>query len=219
MKFKLLIVFILFSLLSVSQVAQDPTASFTYYDTNGKEISKRKFEKKRNTYKVLDIVLDSLKEKRLIERYEIGKLKNVNTVYKFLSSELNISLDTTQSLVIIYYPGVDRCNSSGNATKESNKKRFEKMEVKLKKFTSNSVLYMVKQNEPIFKTEVLVPWLYDPKGLIEKYFFKHHYPCKSYVVINPYGVYKSYFGEYDHDQAIEDVKLLSRKKYSENYKK
>ncbi|MEN8817084.1 MAG: hypothetical protein ABF274_09480 [Nonlabens sp.] len=92
------------------------------------------------------------------------------------------------------------------------------MERKFKSITSNSVMYIVKQNEPIFETEVLLPWQYDPKGLIEKQFFKYHYPCESYVVINPYGVYKSYFGEYGPDQAFEDLKLLSKKKYGEDYK-
>ncbi|WP_438969050.1 hypothetical protein [Nonlabens sp.] len=68
MKVLSVFVFFFFSFLSFSQVDLDSITSFTYNDTNGKEISESKFEKKRSTNKVLDIVLDSLKEKRLIER-------------------------------------------------------------------------------------------------------------------------------------------------------
>ena len=40
-------------------------------------------------------------------------------------------------------------------------------------------------------------WYLDKNQLIEKTFFKFHYPCGSYVIIRPNGNYYSQRGEYN----------------------
>ena len=47
---------------------------FTYLDIDNKKISKSKFRQKRSTNKYLDIQIDSLNQKKLIERTKKGKL-------------------------------------------------------------------------------------------------------------------------------------------------
>ena len=51
-------------------------------------------------------------------------------------------------------------------------------------------------------------WHKDPEAIIQKTFFKHHYPCGSFVIINPDGKYASYFGEYSQRDVWDVLRAL-----------
>ena len=48
------------------------------------------------------------------------------------------------------------------------------------------------------------------REFIEQLFFKHHYPCSSFVVISSKGDYISYFGEFPKEFVWEAVQILKQ---------
>jgi hypothetical protein len=73
-----------------------------------------------------------------------GLINNKNTLYSALSTLTNKHIDSTQSLVIIYYPGKDKCNSTGTSTRRSTKIWYDEMEKGINKISKSTVLYFYK---------------------------------------------------------------------------
>ena len=182
---------------------------FTYLDINNNEISKSKFRQKRSTNQYLDIQIDSLNQKKLIERTKTGKLENFEAYRSLVSNKTSVKLDNTKPLVIIYHPGKDACNSSGSATKETLKNWHKTLEDGVQQLKANAPIYLYKEKEGLEKYDGILNWHKDPDGLTEKLFFKYHYPCSSFVVISSDGEYVSYFGEFSKEYVWNAINLIS----------
>ena len=182
---------------------------FTYLDINNNEISKSKFRQKRSTNQYLDIQIDSLNQKKLIERTKTGKLENFEAYRSLVSNKTSVKLDNTKPLVIIYHPGKDACNSSGSATKETLKNWYKTLEDGVQQLKANAPIYLYKEKEGLEKYDGILNWHKDPDGLTEKLFFKYHYPCSSFVVISSDGEYVSYFGEFSKEYVWNAINLIS----------
>ncbi|WP_370174449.1 hypothetical protein [Leeuwenhoekiella palythoae] len=183
---------------------------FTYLDIDNKEISKSKFRQKRSTNQYLDIQIDSLNQKKLIERTKAGKLENFEAYRSLVSNKTSEKLDNTKPLVIIYHPGKDACNSSGSATKETLKNWHKTLEDGVQQLKANAPIYLYKEKEGLEKYDGVLNWHKDPDGLTEKLFFKYHYPCSSFVVISSDGEYVSYFGEFSKEYVWNAINLISK---------
>ena len=183
---------------------------FTYLDIDNKEISRSKFRQKRSTNQYLDIQIDSLNQKKLIERTKTGKLENFEAYRSLVSNKTSVKLDNTKPLVIIYHPGKDACNSSGSATKETLKNWHKTLEDGVQQLKANAPIYLYKEKEGLEKYDGVLNWHKDPDGLTEKLFFKYHYPCSSFVVISSDGEYVSYFGEFSKEYVWNAINLISK---------
>ncbi len=194
---------LLASVFSLCLYAQAPK----YFDVNQKEISKASFDEKRATNTVLDIPGDSLHHHILINREEKGRINDRIQLLSFLERASDRKIDTVKPIVIIYYPGQDSCNSTGNpqlmiAANNTLKKDLYKQ-------IKTAPLYLYKTATGLDKFGKAINWIKDPEQIVEKYFFKHHYPCRSFVVISKSGDYISYFGEYPNSYLVEIAKKLN----------
>lgn len=149
---------------------------FTYFDVDNTQISKMQFQEKRATNKYFDLTSDSLNYKKLIERYETGKIENVRTYQSLILNRSEKKLDLSKPLVIIYHPGKDRCNSSGAASKKTLARWYSELEKGIVELNANAPIYLYKEKEGLEKYEDIISYYKDPEGLTEKLFFKYHYP-------------------------------------------
>ncbi len=61
---------------------------FIYLDIDNNEISKSKFRQKKSTNKYLDVQIDSLNQKKLIERTKKGKIENLKIFRSLISNKI-----------------------------------------------------------------------------------------------------------------------------------
>lgn len=200
-KYTLLLLATFFSLHLFGQQAR-------YFDVNHAEISKTAFEEKRATNTVLDIPGDSSHHHQLVNREEQGKIDDKTQLTTLLESALGKKIDATKPIVIIYYPGQDACNSAANPdfVTEGNKL----LAADLFKQAKVKPIFVYKEPTGLAKSGKNINWIKDPQQTIEKHFFKHHYPCGSFVVISKNGEYSSYFGEYMRSDVVEVKKKLNQ---------
>ncbi|RZK04900.1 MAG: hypothetical protein EOO46_16240 [Flavobacterium sp.] len=171
----------------------------TYLDGNDKVITEAQF---KITPKHFVAINDSLNiHKAVTNRSEKGNTAAVTEIYKRLN---NLTpLDPLKPMVIIFYPGIDACNSSGSATKSSRRKWFKDLEYMINKIAEAKPIAIYKSKEGSKDYKGVRKWYKDPEAIIERTFFKYHYPCSSYVIIMPNGDYVAYFGEFG-DNIIHD---------------
>ena len=181
-----------------------------YFDENNVEISKSKFHLIRSTNKLLYMSGDSANHKKLTLREKRGKITNRALLESLLEKETNQELDSTKPIVIIYYPGKDRCNSSGSATKESRKIWFGQLEDGINQVAQTKPIYIYKYNDGLEKYDGVLTWHKDPEGTVERLFFEYHYPCSSFVVISKNGNYISYFGEFGKEYVWEATQIMNK---------
>ncbi len=192
---------------SSTKVGNDKTK---YFDENNIEINESKFNQIRSTNKLLDIQGDSVNHKKLTLREDQGNVNDRKALELLLEKELNQELDSNKPIVIIYYPGKDPCNSSGTKSREWIKSWYGHLEIGLSKIAQVKPLYIYKDYDGLKKYEGILNWKKDPKGIIEKLFFKHHYPCSSFVVISKDGKYFSRFGEFGKEYVWEVTKQMNK---------
>lgn len=114
-------------------------------------------------------------------------------------------------IIIEYFPGLDECSAHLPERLNEMIDSHKTSDTKLRK--KGGELYNVyKNNKGVEKISDALNWQKDDEELIEKTFFKYHYPCGSYVVINGVGEYRAFFGEYSTQQIVEDFDKLKRKK-------
>ncbi len=181
-----------------------------YFDENNQEISKAKFQRKRETRKFLAIPGDSVNQKKLTVREKRGKITNRATLEALLEKETGREIASNKPIIIVYYPGKDRCNSSGSATRESTKKWYEELEKGTQRVVQTKPIYIYKDSEGLGKYDRVITWHKDPQGMVESLFFEHHYPCSSFVVISKNGDYISYFGEFSKEYVWEAAVIMGR---------
>lgn len=201
------ITILLFQILFVTAfVNAQESKSTRYFNTKNKEITEKKFKELRSTNKVLDIVGDSTNHRKLIEREETGNIERSKLV-NALENASKKKIDSNSMIVIIYYPGEDPCNSSGNPPQ--NEDFYTERKKEIKRIAKTTIFYVYKSNKGLERFQNHKKYIKDP-GLVETLFFKHHYPCHSFTVISRAGEYKSYFGEFSQNYLLNAVKLLKK---------
>jgi hypothetical protein len=105
-------------------------------------------------------------------------------------------------IVIIYYPGKDRCNGM---ERYSTWNIFDRDYLKkLNKISDVSHHWIYKDDENLkYYYQKKIGWKKDSNQLIEKMFFKYHYPCFSCVVINSKGNFIANYGEFGKQTVWE----------------
>jgi hypothetical protein len=198
---------VLFYSCSIIKIGNNKTK---YFDENNAEISKSKFNQIRSTNNLLDIPGDTINHKKLTLREKRGKITNRVLLELLLEKEINQKLDSNKPIVIVYYPGKDRCNSSGLATTESRKIWYKQLEDGIYEIAQTKPIYIYKDNDGLKKYDGVMNWHKDPEGTIERMFFEYHYPCSSFVVISKNGNYISYFGEFGKGYVWEATQLMNK---------
>ena len=81
---------------------------------------------------------------------------------------------------------------------------------KVRSLKNAAQVFLYASPQGLDKYKDVIDWFPDPGHLIQNTFFKHHYPCGSYVIINPNGDYYAYYGEYALDDVIVNARKMSR---------
>ncbi|WP_347922797.1 hypothetical protein [Pontimicrobium sp. SW4] len=197
---KIIIISLLISSCSSSK-------NYTYFDENNFEISSREYTRGILTGKLLSIQLDSTKLK-LTTREKHGTLTNLSKFVELLEVGLDTKIDSTKPIVIIFYPGEDKFNRALNENIDNMSKWYYQLENGLQQVAKIKPLYIYKDSKGLENYEGLLDWKQDPNQFIEHLFFKHHYPCHSFVVISSKGDYISYFGEFPKEFVWEAAQIL-----------
>jgi len=178
-----------------------------YLDINDNEISEYQFLNQDLNPGEFRVYSDSLKTGKIMpSTTEIGTL-NGSKLYNLINANLNLNLEENKPLVIIYYPGKDpfisRAPTIGSRYQWNNE-----VIRKSNKITPTNFLFIYKTEEGL-KHVKKNSWHKDPKGLIEKSFFKYNYPCCSYVIIFN-NKYTSHFGEFSQEGLLEDLQQITK---------
>ena len=205
---------ILFVCFALSVKAQESSVDNNIYlDTNNNRITADEFVKIMDTQNVLVVDIDSLKTYKVVsKRLEKGKIDNFDEIASKLQSRTAMVIDKTKPLVVIYFPGKDRCNSSGSATKSSTRTYFNTLSRKVNRIARVKPIYIYRTKEGTEKDDGIIDWHKDPENIIEKTFFKFHYPCSSYVLVNPDGTYIAFFGEWSKESLWKNLEELVESK-------
>lgn len=207
---KILLIFIIGIIIFSCSTAKNEKDKTRYFDENNVEISKTKFNQIRSTNKFLEIPGDSINHKKLTLREKRGKINDRKSLELLLKENTNIQLDSYKPIVIIYYPGKDRCNASGTTDKEWIKSWYVQLEDGLNQIAQIKPLYIFKDNDGLEKYNGILRWHKDPDRTIERLFFEYHYPCSSFVVISKNGDYISYFGEFGKEYVWEATQAMNK---------
>lgn len=178
----------------------------TFRDENNQIITEEAYNNRILIQGQFKACNDSLQScKIIINRSEEGNIET-EKLLDDLEKLLKIELNKNQPTIVTFYPGKDKCNSTGTATATSQylwHKEKENLSDKIKK---SNYLYIYKDKKNI-KTIKKLKWFKDPKNIVENTFFNYHYPCSSYVIIYN-NKYRSYFGEFSQSQVYNDLKAI-----------
>jgi hypothetical protein len=174
-----------------------------YLNENYQEIDKNQFIEGKKSREYLDLYFqnDSLVQGLLVRRRPIGKL--TENQLDELKQSLSIQNEIDDELiVIIYYPGKDRCNGM---ERYSTWNIFDRDYLKkLNKISDVSHHWIYKDDENLkYYYQKKIGWKKDSNQFIEKMFFKYHYPCFSCVVINSKGNFIANYGEFGKQTVWE----------------
>lgn len=171
-------------------------------------IGKSNFYKKSNNYKYYNLrfELDTLIVNVKVERIKKGKIskEQLNSIKKELIKDGNQILFENDIIIINYYPGKDKCNSGGN--KSLVRKDYRLFLRRLKKLENVKQFFVYKTLNGTKAYGKKLHWISDSTKNIENTFFKIHYPCGSFVIIDENGNYYSTRGEYNIEKIIDLIK-------------
>lgn len=181
-----------------------------YFDENYQPISQEVFDQKKWDHGLLDLEGDSINHMILVHRVNRGTIEDRLALDSVLFLATKQEIDPHKPLVIIYYPGKDRCNSSGMATRKSTRRWYEILEKRTNNKAASNFVYLYKDSTGLYgRNDGYKSWHKDHRRIIENMFFKRHYPCYSFVVISEKGEYLSYFGGFPKDLIWEAVEALT----------
>ena len=180
-----------------------------YFDENNLEITEAKFNQIRSTHKFLEIPGDSIHHKKLTQRGQRGQIDNRPALELALEQATQTSIEADKPIVILYYPGDDPCYSSSSLNIKLIKTWHDELQKGVYEMVKVKPIYIYKNDKGLKKILKLVDGKKDPNGIIEKLFFKYHYPCISFVVISKDGQFVSYFGEFGKEYVWGALKLLN----------
>ncbi|MDQ7916883.1 hypothetical protein RBU60_04795 [Mesonia sp. MT50] len=193
---------------SSTKTANDKTK---YFDENNVEISQLKFNQIQSKREYLAIAGDSSHHRKLVVREKRGKITNRVFLESLLEEQTNQEIDANQPIIIIYYPGKDRCNSSSSATKQSRKSWYGQLEDGIHQTAPTQPIYIYKDKNGLEIYHDVLTWHKDPEGAVETLFFPDHYACSSFVVISKNGDYISHFGEFGKESVWKATAQLINK--------
>ena len=206
MKTKLLT--LILGLLTISIFSQKKEI---YLNDDLMKITQTDFKKidEPNIFYNLRFELDTLIANVKVQRIRKGKVSNelLDSIKSELSTISGDTIPKNNLVVINYYHGLDRCNSS--ADKSYARGKYKWFLKKLKKMKNVNQFFMYKSPEGTKDYGKQLNWIEDEFGTIEKTFLPLHYPCGSYVLIDENGNYYVQKGEYSAERII---KLLKDKK-------
>lgn len=180
-----------------------------YRNEMGGLITQEAFEEKITNGPYFGVPGSTSNEKLIIHRMPFGKVEP-DLFYRILGKEE--SLKEGKSLVVIFYPGKDECNSTGLQANDVShfKKSYEYLVSGTAKRNGTEPVYIYKNPHGLEKYKRIMEWIPDPEVTFEKNFFKYPYPCRSFVVIHPSGEYRAIFGEFPDSQIILALKILNK---------
>lgn len=203
-----LLLYLMFFFVGICS-AQNKTE--TYYDDQFQKISKDRFEYllnkneyRANQYELEDQITNIVYQVKTKGKLSEEELKNIKS-YLSKIQPLKEGL-----IVLVFYPGRDSCNETDN---ESTWTIFDKdYQKELKKLKITNTYWLYKDDEDLkYYHPKKINWQKDSDQLIEKTFFKMHYPCFSSVVIDENGNYISNLGEFGKVHILNDIKELNNK--------
>lgn len=181
-----------------------------FYNVNFEKISKDEFERtsKQKGYRYNQFDLEDQIANILYQPKTRGKL----TLEEFngIKNQLNkINSLKNGYIIIIYYPGKDRCNGmERNSTWNIFDRDYGKQ---VNKLVENNQFWIYKNDENLkYYYPKKNNWKKDENQVLEKLFFKMHYPCFSSTVIDEKGNFISNLGEFGKQSIIEDIKELKK---------
>ncbi len=164
-----------------------------YYDYDWNQITEQVYNN-RSLYRAHRIKIE--KDSVIINKLEHGKeygtlsLDSLTKLRAYLKKISGKTLKENNIIVINYYPGKDPCNSSGTRTKGEYKFHYKRYLKKLKKKGKIDQFFIYKSRDNLDKYESKYAiWHKDSRKKIEETFFRFHYNCGSFVVINSNGQY------------------------------
>ena len=181
-----------------------------YFDQNSIEISKDEFDKKVLKRTHFEVPGDSATHKKLVARENRGTVKAIEKLHQIIAQDIPTEIDFSKPLVVVYYPGKDPCNASARSDAKFIRSYYKIREDGVWQLAATKPIYIYKENTGMEKYKNIVTWYQDPQGIFERLFFKHHYPCDSFVVIAPNGKYISYFGEFSKEYLWEAVQIMAK---------
>lgn len=209
MKLKLTLFFLFF--LSKLAFAQNSNIGESlYFDPENNAVTKKEFYNIVNAREALVVKNDSLAiYKAITNRIEKGRIENYEEIIgKLEQTQPDIAFDKTKPLIVIFYPGKDPCNSSGSTDRQEH----SILEKKMDKLAKVKPIYLYRIKEGMNPSETFLDWRKDPSNIIERTFFKYHYPCSSFVIIMPNGKYISNFAEFSMEILWKSLKELINEK-------
>ncbi|MBA9079616.1 hypothetical protein [Rufibacter quisquiliarum] len=206
-----LVLFVVFIFSSAFAFAQEkPKEGGLLLDQHDKPISKEAFLKLIDQPDIMLAKNDSLPIYKAVgERSEKGQVENYEKIISTLT-QANIAVDRTKPLVIIYYPGKDACNSSGSGSAANVSPQKDELTRRTQKIANVNPVRIYRTYAGLENKRSGATWHKDPEQVIEKTFFKYHYPCGSYVILAPNGKYISYFGEFMQEQLLKELKEIMK---------
>ncbi len=190
-------------------VAGNSQGQTVYRNEMGGPITQEVFEEKITNGPYFGVPGTLPNEKLLIHRMPFGKV-DPDLFYRMLGKEE--ALKEGKSLVVIFYPGKDECNSTGLQANDVShfKKSYQYLLTGTAKRNEIEPVYIYKNPHGLEKYKGIMEWIPDPEATFEKNFFKYPYPCRSFVVIHPSGEYRAIFGEFPDSQIIQALKILNK---------
>lgn len=184
-----------------------------YQDENKDFISKEVFLKKlRNrkdsiNYFPINFVTDSSYIQRLVKRKNYGRLNELKLKELYQSISTDKTIPTEKYTIIQYHPGKDRCNDG-----QMRANRYEKHYLKKLKKTFNYKHFWIHKIDGTMNfNQRNIDWITDINKTVERFFFKYHYLCYSFVIINnETGLFISLYSEYGKQKVIEVAEEMKR---------
>jgi hypothetical protein len=201
MKFLFSFCFILMVITAVAQTR--------YRDEMGRSVSKEEFQNKILNEPYFGIPSEDPEVMMLIYRMPFGKVDP--TLFYEKLGKLD-DLEAGKSLIVIFYPGKDECNSTSDNAYDTKyfQKSYDYLIKTAIKRNASEPAYIFKNSHGLEKYQGIITWMPDPDGVFENQFFKFPYPCRSFVVIHPSGEYRSILGEFPNNQVDQALKILNK---------
>lgn len=192
--------FIFLFLISFQGISQ------TYFNEYGRRTTKQDYEEKILNGPYFGVPGEEEGVMKLVHRMPTG-LVDAKRIYQKLG--LEDAYREGKPLIVIYYPGKDECNSTGQGnTPESLRRNVKSVARYAEKHKAVTPLYMYKNPHGLEKYQGIQQWTADPDGFFENQFFPFHYPCGSFVVISSKGKYRAILGDYPISQIDVALKKL-----------
>ncbi|WGK64983.1 hypothetical protein [Croceiramulus getboli] len=203
MKIRWLFVLLLIAISSLAQTKE------TYVDGDLNQIAKTVFDQNdlsRSHYR-LRVDLDTLIAPIKVQRNRKGKLApdTLKTIKSLLAKSTGQTVPDNHTLAINYHHGPNACLKE--AHKPVWKYLIKKYYRKLEKLENVSSFFLYNQAEGLDQFDDRISWTPDPDLIITQQFFPIHYPCGSFVLIDPDGNYYLNRGEYHLHRIIDLLRV------------